>query len=101
MKTVSMLLTVAVLSVGGLAIQPEMMAAANAAPKKAAAKGKAGTPGMPKNAVCVICSVKEGKREPEPVKASLKYKGKMYYFCNLNEKAEFISNPSKYAAAFK
>lgn len=48
-------------------------------------------------AVCVICAAKEGTTALEEVKAVLNYKGKTYAFCNEGEKAEFISNPSKYA----
>ena len=52
-------------------------------------------------AVCAVCAVKEGTAQPEEVKATLDYKGKTYAFCNLEEKAEFISNPSKYAGGGK
>jgi YHS domain-containing protein len=52
-------------------------------------------------AVCSVCYVKEGRPELEEVKASLNYKGKTYYFCTLADKAEFISNPTKYASAIK
>jgi YHS domain-containing protein len=100
MKTVSMLLALAVVSMGTLATQPGTAAAAKATPKaaaKATTRGKGKTAPGPKLAVCCVCAVKEGKKTPEPVKASLKYRGKTYYFCNLQEKAEFISNPSKYA----
>lgn len=48
-------------------------------------------------AVCTVCAVKEGGSAPEEVKAVLDYKGKTYAFCDLNEKAEFISAPAKYA----
>ena len=48
-------------------------------------------------AVCAVCAVKDGTTEQEEVKATLDYKGKTYGFCNLDEKAEFISNPAKYA----
>lgn len=54
-----------------------------------------------KEAVCVICAAKSGATAPEPVVASIEYKGKGYYFCNDSEKAEFISNPDKYAATAK
>jgi hypothetical protein len=47
---------------------------------------------------CVVCVVKEGSREVEPVAETLDYKGKTYVFCNESEKAEFISNPTKYAS---
>ena len=47
----------------------------------------------------MICAAKEGTTTPEPVKASIEYKGKGYYFCNEAEKAEFISNPTKYVQA--
>lgn len=47
---------------------------------------------------CVICHVKEGSQEEEPVAETLDYKGKTYVFCNESEKAEFISSPAKYAA---
>jgi YHS domain-containing protein len=50
-------------------------------------------------AVCAVCSVKEGTKEEEEVKATLDYQGKTYGFCNEGEKAEFISNPAKYVAA--
>jgi YHS domain-containing protein len=49
-------------------------------------------------AVCVICATNAGKpTDPEPVKEVINYKGKTYAFCNESEKAEFISNPAKYA----
>ena len=96
MKTRSMLLALAAMSLGTLTLQPGAAAAA-----KTAAKGKAKATSGPKMAVCPVCAVKEGKKVPEPVKASLKYKGKTYYFCNLQDKAEFISNPAKYAGAVK
>jgi len=47
---------------------------------------------------CAVCVVKEGSREEEAVAETLDYKGKTYVFCNESEKAEFISNPAKYAA---
>jgi YHS domain-containing protein len=95
MKTLPGITALAVLTLGTLTLSVGPVAAAKASkPKPPAAKG-------PKMAVCCVCAVKEGKKVPEPVKASLKYKGKTYYFCNLQEKAEFISNPSKYAGAVK
>lgn len=72
-----------------------------AAPAKAAPKAKSAVEKMPAKAVCPVCAVKEGKKVMEPVKSSLKYKGKIYYFCDQKDKAEFISNPSKYAGAGK
>ena len=45
---------------------------------------------------CVVCAVKEGSRQEEPVAEVLDYKGKTYAFCNEKEKAEFISDPTKY-----
>lgn len=50
-------------------------------------------------AVCVICNKNEGKTYKEPVAETLDYKGKTYAFCNEGEKAEFISDPAKYAQA--
>lgn len=52
-------------------------------------------------AICAVCAVKDGTTKPEEVKAVLDYKGKTYGFCNLEEKAEFISNPAKYAGSGK
>ena len=46
---------------------------------------------------CVVCAIKEGSRETEPASETLDYKGKTYAFCNEKEKAEFISDPAKYA----
>lgn len=48
-------------------------------------------------AVCVVCHVKEGTNKPETVSETINYKGKTYAFCNESEKAEFISEPKKYA----
>jgi len=45
--------------------------------------------------------VNDGTTESEAVKATLDYKGKTYGFCSEAEKAEFISNPAKYAGAGK
>ncbi|MCW5865640.1 MAG: YHS domain-containing protein [Candidatus Eremiobacteraeota bacterium] len=44
-----------------------------------------------------MCVVKEGKPGEETVAETLDYKGKTYVFCNESEKAEFISEPAKYA----
>jgi YHS domain-containing protein len=75
-----------------------------ATPDAGAAKTVAVSTGLPKGtlkvggrAVCAVCSVKEGTKETEEVKADLDYKDKTYGFCNESEKAEFISNPAKYA----
>lgn len=46
---------------------------------------------------CAVCVVKEGKPGEETVAETLDYKGKTYVFCNESEKAEFISEPAKYA----
>ena len=54
-----------------------------------------------KEAVCVVCAADGKPHGPEPVKASIEYKGKGYYFCDEAEKAEFISNPARYAVAGK
>ena len=50
-------------------------------------------------AVCIVCAVKEGATAKEEVKAVLDYKDKTYAFCNDAEKAEFISEPAKFAQA--
>jgi YHS domain-containing protein len=50
-------------------------------------------------AVCAVCSKGGHTSEPEETKAVLDYKGKTYAFCSEGEKAEFISNPTKYADA--
>ncbi|MBC7806987.1 MAG: hypothetical protein H7145_12640 [Akkermansiaceae bacterium] len=50
-------------------------------------------------AICAVCAVKEGTKEPEEIKDTLDYKNKTYGFCNESEKAEFISEPTKYAQA--
>lgn len=49
-------------------------------------------------AVCIVCNVKEGSTEEEEVKETLDYQGKLYVFCNEAEKADFISDPKKFAA---
>lgn len=47
--------------------------------------------------VCVMCNAKEGTTAEEPVAETIDYEGKTYLFCNEAEKAEFISDPAKYA----
>jgi len=100
MKRVSTLLALAAVSMGALAVQPGAALAAKPAPK-AAAQSKPKEVKVGDKAVCCVCAVKEGTRKPEEVKATIKYKGKTYPFCSEAEKAEFISNPSKYAGAAK
>jgi YHS domain-containing protein len=100
MKHFSLLVALATMLMGALAVPPAAAAAAKPAPKTAA-KGKAREVKVGDKAVCCVCAVKEGSKKPEEVKAVLKYKGKTYPFCSLDEKAEFISNPSKYAGAVK
>jgi len=51
------------------------------------------------SAVCAVCAVRDGSAAREEVKATLDYKGRTYAFCSEEEKAEFISNPAKYAGA--
>lgn len=46
---------------------------------------------------CVVC-VTNGEAKVEAVAETIDYEGKTYAFCNESEKAEFISNPGKYAA---
>ena len=58
-----------------------------------------GTVKIGDSAVCAVCAVKDGSAAKEEVKATLDYKGKTYAFCSEEEKAEFISNPAKYARA--
>ena len=48
-------------------------------------------------ALCVVCVVKEGATADETVVETLDYKGHTYVFCNETEKADFISDPRKYA----
>ena len=69
-----------------------------AAAQPAVATGKpVGTLKVGGKAVCAVCAVKEGTKNEEDVKATIDYKGKTYGFCSLDEKAEFISDPAKYA----
>lgn len=46
--------------------------------------------------VCVVCVGSDHPRE-ESVAATIDYEGKTYAFCSEAEKAEFISNPGRYA----
>lgn len=88
MKTLSLITTLAALAT----LTVGTAAGVGAAP----AKGKPAAK-KPAKAVCTVCKVREGaKAKPEEVKATLKYKGKTYPFCDVSEKAEFISNPAKY-----
>lgn len=46
--------------------------------------------------ICVVCNVKEGTTEEETAAETLDYQGKTYIFCNESEKAEFISEPTRF-----
>lgn len=93
MKRLQTLLALATVSLGVLTVLPSAGAAAKPAAKSTAKEVKVGD-----KAVCCVCAVNEGgKAKPEEVKAVLKYKGKTYPFCDISEKAEFISHPGKYA----
>ena len=48
-------------------------------------------------AVCVVCNVTEPNKGEEVVAETIDYNGKTYAFCNEKEKAEFISDPKKFA----
>lgn len=48
-------------------------------------------------AVCVVCAVNGTGHGQEEARAVLDYKEKTYAFCSEAEKAEFISDPAKYA----
>jgi len=52
----------------------------------------------PKRAVCVVCQVKEGATEPEPVKAVRIRDGKTYAFCKQACAEEFDADPAAYMA---
>lgn len=82
---------------------PEAPSATSATPPPAAPTTGAplGSLKVGDKAVCAVCAVKDGTTDAEEVKATLDYKGKTYGFCNLDEKAEFISSPGKYAGGEK
>jgi YHS domain-containing protein len=96
MKRLTTILALLGAAASALAASSQALAADKPAakPTRPAAKAKAK---LPAKAVCVVCAKKTGKQELEPVHSSLVYKGKTYYFCEDKEKAEFISNPAKYA----
>ena len=54
----------------------------------------------PKQALCAVCSVREGAG-PEPVAATLKHQGRKYSFCSTACRDEFVQNPAPFLAAEK
>ena len=50
----------------------------------------------PKKALCVVCALKEGETEFEKVKAHSEHEGKAYYFCSVDCKEEFDTDPAGY-----
>jgi thiol-disulfide isomerase/thioredoxin len=50
----------------------------------------------PATAVCLVCQVKEGKTEEEPVKAVRTYEGKEYGFCSEKCAKAFEADPVAY-----
>lgn len=68
-------------------------------PIATAASYEVGSKKVGDKAVCVVCSVNDGKAgEEEDVKQTLDYQGKTFVFCNESEKADFISNPKRFTA---
>ncbi len=51
---------------------------------------------LPREAVCVVCKVREGTTKPEKVVASSDYEGKPYYFCSKPCKEAFDKDPASY-----
>ena len=56
-----------------------------------------GTVKVGDKAICTVCAAGNSECGVEEVKATLDYKEKTYAFCSEAEKAEFISDPAKYA----
>ncbi len=59
--------------------------------RQPAAKGEAAATG-----VCMVCKVKHGEAEPEPVKATRTHDGESYGFCSEDCAREFASDPLAY-----
>jgi len=49
-------------------------------------------------AMCVVCVVNDGATEAEAAVETIDYEGKTYVFCSEQEKAQFISEPKKFAS---
>lgn len=113
MKTYALTAALAALILAGCGSGDQASTTPNDAPPVAKAPSTGGTPaGDPAIKVaydegsikkgdmvhCVVCVTNEGSKTEEPAHEVLNYQGKTYAFCNENEKAEFISNPAKYAA---
>jgi YHS domain-containing protein len=108
MKTLTMLVAATTLGLGVLvgcspektepaSPQTSQPSTGNTPTPRAATGAPLGSVKIGDMALCAVCAVKDGTTEKEEVKATLDYKGKTYAFCNVDEKAEFISNASKYA----
>src|SRR5262245_6608592 len=50
----------------------------------------------PSKALCIVCAVKEGAKEEEPVKETRTVKGVEYYFCSAKCAASFDAEPAAY-----
>jgi peroxiredoxin/YHS domain-containing protein len=50
----------------------------------------------PKEGLCPVCKVIQGKADPKPVKATSVYKGETYGFCSEKCKTEFEAYPEAY-----
>lgn len=60
------------------------------------ALGATTTSAAPSKALCVVCVVKEGAKEEEPVKSVRTYNGVEYYFCSEKCVAAFDADPAAY-----
>lgn len=49
-------------------------------------------------ALCAVCAINDGATAEEAAVETIDYEGKTYVFCNEDEKAQFISTPTKFAA---
>lgn len=89
-------LTAAIL--GGCSNSPEAPSASKTPTATPAYAYKAGSIKKGEMALCTICVVNEGATATEPAVETIDYEGKTYAFCNEEEKAQFISSPTKFAA---
>jgi peroxiredoxin len=51
---------------------------------------------LPRKAVCVVCDTQGMGEGEETVVAGVRYKGKVYFFCNKSEVAKFRQDPAAY-----
>lgn len=80
-----------------LQVAPPIAAVAAETPSVSHASSGSPKQSEPREAVCLVCAVKEGATEPEAVKVTRTYEGREYDFCSAACAKAFDADPAAFA----